>query len=437
MSNNLPSNWYWIKLGDVCNKITDGTHFTPKYTTAGIPFISVKDVYSDKIHFDNCKYISKSEHHKLSKRCHPEFGDVLITKSGTIGRVAIVPDKKDFSLFVSVALLKPKRDLIKSNFLILALKNYIYSIDISQTIKGGILKDYHIEDLKATTIPLPPLPEQKKIVEKIEELFSELDSGVASLKSAKEQIRIYRQAVLASAFSGKLIKDEHLNGIQEFNKAAEPKIDYGNNVLPAGWKWVKLRDAAQIINGYAFKSKNLIEQGKYQVIKIGNVRPGKLRLEAKPAFVNEVDEEVLKRSLLKKDDLVISLTGTRKKRDYGYVAMVANQKNLLLNQRLATIRLEKQYDPRFFLYLLRTDIFLDQFFKSETGNVGQGNVGIGGIRDSIVPTPPLKEQTKIVEEIEKRFSEADHLEKAIDESLAKSEALQQSILKKAFEGRLV
>jgi len=141
--------------------------------------------------------------------------------------------------------------------------------------------------------------------------------------------------------------------------------------------------------------------------------------------------------LLKKDDLIISLTGTRKKRDYGYVAMVTNQKNLLLNQRLAIIRLNKEYSSKYFLYLLRMNLFLDQFFRNETGNVGQGNVGINGIRESILPVPSLSQQTKIVEEIEKRFSEADNLEKAIDDSLAKSETLRQSILKQAFEGKLV
>ena len=89
--------------------------------------------------------------------------------------------------------------------------------------------------LKDLNIPLPPLYEQKKIVEKIEELFSELHSGVTSLKSAKEQIRFYRQAVLASAFSGKLIKDERLNGIQEVKMAAEPKVEYGDkNCLKGG-----------------------------------------------------------------------------------------------------------------------------------------------------------------------------------------------------------
>ncbi len=104
-ADNLPETWQWVKLGDICTKITDGTHHTPKYISEGVPFISVKDVRNYKIDFSNTKFISKEEHNELIKRCFPEEGDILITKSGTIGRLAIVPNI-EFSLFVSVALLK-------------------------------------------------------------------------------------------------------------------------------------------------------------------------------------------------------------------------------------------------------------------------------------------------------------------------------------------
>ena len=96
----------------------------------------------------------------------------------------------------------------------------------------------------------PPLPEQKKIVAKIEELFSELDNGIEQLKKAKEQLKTYRQAVLKFAFEGKLTKHERLNGIQEVNsilKAAEPEVSYNSKELPEGWKWVKLGELSESI----------------------------------------------------------------------------------------------------------------------------------------------------------------------------------------------
>ena len=87
-----------VKLNEISSKITDGTHFTPTYVQKGIHFISVKDIHNGKINFEDTKYISVDEHRELIKRCNPEEGDLLITKSGTIGRMAIVPKKSFFHI---------------------------------------------------------------------------------------------------------------------------------------------------------------------------------------------------------------------------------------------------------------------------------------------------------------------------------------------------
>ncbi|HRH44162.1 MAG TPA: restriction endonuclease subunit S, partial [Pyrinomonadaceae bacterium] len=174
-NNELSQNWEVKKLSEIADKITDGTHHTPTYTETGIPFISVKDIRDQKVYFDNCKYISADEHEELIKRCNPEEGDLLITKSGTIGRLAIVP-KVDFSLFVSVALIKLQKNKrnINQKWMLYFFEFHIAFLDIKSKIKGGVVKNYHLEDLRQVEIPLPPLAEQERIIAKIEELFSEL-----------------------------------------------------------------------------------------------------------------------------------------------------------------------------------------------------------------------------------------------------------------------
>lgn len=101
---NLPEAWGWATLDQIMKKIVDGTHHTPTYIENGVPFLSVKDIRDENIYFDNCKYISPSEHEVLCQRCKPEPGDILVTKSGTIGRCAVIETNRSFSLFVSVAL---------------------------------------------------------------------------------------------------------------------------------------------------------------------------------------------------------------------------------------------------------------------------------------------------------------------------------------------
>jgi len=199
----LPNNWVWVKLDNLCSKITDGTHKTPKYIDSGVPFISVKDIYDNQISFDNTKFISQEEHNELYKRCNPEYDDILLTKSGTIGRTAVIKTKNEFSLFVSVALLKNYKNIIDSSYLSLNIQDFFNKINISQTIKGGVIKNYHITDMKEQLIPLPPLEEQQEIVRILDEVL-ENENKVKELLELEEKIDILEKSILNKAFKGEL-----------------------------------------------------------------------------------------------------------------------------------------------------------------------------------------------------------------------------------------
>jgi type I restriction enzyme, S subunit len=212
--------------------------------------------------------------------------------------------------------------------------------------------------------------------------------------------------------------------------------DVKDGELPKGWKQVQIREVADTFGGYAFKSLDFVSRGKYQVLRMGNVRPGTIRYSESPVYLNDVDENILNRALLQLDDVIITQTGTRKKRDYGFTALI-QKTNLLLNQRIAAIRFKKTYLPKFFLYFSWTDFFKDQFFANETGNVGQGNVGMKAVTETLIPYCSLEEQRLIVSELESKLTVCDKIEETISRSLQQVETLRQSILKKAFEGRLV
>ena len=152
---------------------------------------------------------------------------------------------------------------------------------------------------------------------------------------------------------------------------------------------------------------------------------------------NEVEGNILEKYLLKKGDCLITLTGSRGKRDYGFIAMVTDQENYLLNQRVAALRFNTDVAlPEFYLYYLSSSEYRNQFFAFETGNVGQGNVGIKALTEPLVVCPSIQEQEKIKAEIEARLSACDSIEKTVDTALQQAEAMRQTILKQAFEGRL-
>ena len=167
----IPSNWRWSCFGKMADKITDGTHSTPKYTSNGIPFLSVKDMSNGKLSFDSCKYISKEEHDILYKRCDPKLGDLLITKVGTTGVPVIVDVDFEFSLFVSVALLRFDEIRFYNKYLKYVVESRFIQNIIDENTKGMANKNWVIKKIAETPIPVPPLEEQRRIVEKIESVF--------------------------------------------------------------------------------------------------------------------------------------------------------------------------------------------------------------------------------------------------------------------------
>ena len=167
----IPDTWEWCRLGNILTKLTDGTHSTPKYTNTGISFISVKDISSGKLNFNDCKYISIDEHQKLYSRCNPELNDILLTKVGTTGIPVIVDTEKQFSLFVSVALLKFNNELIFNKYVVQLINSPLVQKQVIKNTRGVGNKNWVMRDIANTLIAIPPSNEQHRIVAKLDEYF--------------------------------------------------------------------------------------------------------------------------------------------------------------------------------------------------------------------------------------------------------------------------
>jgi type I restriction enzyme S subunit len=205
----LPDGWIWSSLAQLSAHITDGTHKTPTYVPSGVPFLSAKDIAGFKLSFDECRYIPKAEHAELSGRCAVRRGNVLITKSGTIGRVAVVDTDQVFSLFESVANV-PVTPPIDPKFVAFAAYVCIAGVFGATNQKGVAVRHLHLEDLRRVPIPLPPLAEQTRIVAEVERRLSvveELESVVAANLQRATRLR---QSILQKAFSGNLLQKDQV-----------------------------------------------------------------------------------------------------------------------------------------------------------------------------------------------------------------------------------
>lgn len=327
-------------------------------------------------------------------------GEILIvcdgSRSGYVGRA--------IDGYVGSTLAVISADGMTKEYLYYFLKGKYALLNSKQKGTGTPHLDQQV--LFKQKLSVPSVDEQKRIVARIEELFSALDNGVETLRKTKQQLAVYRQAVLTTAFEGDYLR-------------------------------VPLKQISKAISGFAFKSKLYSTDGKYIVVKIGNVKLHRFDFSRDLTRTNETDPAVLRKYLLQKGDCLLTLTGSRGKRDYGYVAMVADQDNYLLNQRVAALRFDTTIAlPEFYQYYLSSSEYRNEFFSYETGNVGQGNVGIKALTEPLVVCPSLQRQREIVDEIEAKLSVCDSIEKTVETALQQAEAMRQSILKQAFEGRL-
>lgn len=173
---SLPSNWMWTTLNQLSMQITDGAHKTPSYIASGIPFLSIANISSGS-YDETPKYISFEEHQNLIKRCKPEINDILLCRIGTLGKPFINNLNFDFSIFVSLGLIKLVNKYLSSYVkVVLDSPNSYNFIDFVKVGGGTHTFKINVEDIGKFPIPLPPIEEQNKIVKQINEILEKIDN---------------------------------------------------------------------------------------------------------------------------------------------------------------------------------------------------------------------------------------------------------------------
>lgn len=193
------SKYKVMKLEELTNLITDGEHKKPNYTEDGQPFISVVNITTGDLKFDNCKFVSTEDSFKFQKRCKPERNDILYTKVGaTYGRSAIVNTDREFSLYVSVCLIKPKSELINPIFLNHTMRRPYVKIQADKCIKGIGVPDLHLIEIKKFNIIVPPLELQNKFAE----FVKQIDKQKFEIKKSLEETQKLQESLMNKYFNG-------------------------------------------------------------------------------------------------------------------------------------------------------------------------------------------------------------------------------------------
>jgi len=318
-----------------------------------------------------------------------------------------------------------------------------------RAISGDVLRNYPIN--------LPPLPEQRAIVSKLEQLFSELDNGIACLKKGREQLKVYRQAVLKQAFEGELtkawceqqtnlpsaqellanIKSEREQAAKLQGKKLKPVIPLTQAELdvlpelPEKWNWLKLGELTLGVE-YGTSTKSL-DNGDVPVIRMGNIQQGRIEW-SNLAYTN--DKTDISKYRLTKGDVLFNRTNSPElvgKTAIYNGEMPAIFAGYLIRINQITVLLDCKY-LNFWLNSHPAKVYGNSV---KTDGVNQSNINGEKLKSYPLPYCSPQEQSQIVQEIETRLSVCDNIESTIRESLKKAEALRQSILKTAFEGKLL
>lgn len=212
----LPKGWRVVELNKVCNKIQDGSHFSPKeqFNSPGIKrykYITAKNIRNNYMDLSNLTYVDEKFHNSIYHRCNPEFGDVLLTKDGVnTGEVTLNTLHEEFSLLSSVCLFKTKTEELLSEFLKYYFQSPLGSRMITGSMTGTAIKRIILRKIKVAEILLPSLNEQYLIIEEIKERLSVCDKIEQTITQALQQSETLRQSLLQQAFEGKLVpQDPH------------------------------------------------------------------------------------------------------------------------------------------------------------------------------------------------------------------------------------
>jgi len=197
MLNKSDGSWSRNKLINYCDRITDGSHFSPKTVEKGYPYITVRDIDSSGVNFSNCKYVDKNDFEKLKKNgCSPKIDDLLFSKDGTVGKVALVDTKIDFVVLSSLAIISPNINLINPKFLYLTLKSRDF-LDVAIGKKtGAAIRRIILKNLKEIEINVPPISIQQDIVRKLDAIFIQIEKARSAYILKSDNLRSLKNAIL-------------------------------------------------------------------------------------------------------------------------------------------------------------------------------------------------------------------------------------------------
>ena len=445
--------WEARSLREVVTKLVDGSHNPPPKQDTGLPMLSARNIDRGQVLFDDYRLISESAFASENARTRIAPGDVLLTIVGTIGRTAVVPEgSQPFSLQRSVAVLTPSANLLPK-FLCYQLESPAIQKHFEANARGTAQKGVYLKTLGQTPVVLPPVDLQREIVAELEKQFSRLDEAVANLQRVKANLKRYKASVLKAAVEGRLVETEATLACEKqkkFESATEllqqafhgrrlktfSAPEQGFAALPEGWAWASVEQlAATDANsigagpfGTIFKAKDFRSEG-VPIIFLRHVSPLKY-LTHKPGFMDVGKwEELFRPYSVFGGELLITKLGeppgvcAQYPVGIGPAMVTPDVIKLSVNNQLVS--------SEYLMYYFNSDP-AKRFATGAAFGTTRTRLTLPLFREMPVPLPPMAEQVRIIDEVDRHLSILREVETEVDANLQRAQALRQATLARAF-----
>ena len=456
--NNLPKGWVETILDELIVKMSNGTTAKQIQEKTKYPVSRIETISNEFVDFVKVRYLNNPTKDIIEKY-KIEQGDILFSNINSdihLGKTAIFYENQTLIHGMNLLLIRPESRIVIPKFLNFYFK-YYRNLGKFISIAQHAVNQSSINQTKLKNLDfiIPPLNEQKRIVAKIEELFSLLDSTKEILEKTKILLKQYSQSLLKSAFEGKLVSqdpnDEPASMLLEKirrGKDSKSKIDFGmsklilekNNGLPKGWILSRMQDIVltpknDIVDGpfgSNLKATEYVDDG-IPIIRLQNVDRNQF-INKNIRYVTKEKAKQLQRHSFLKNDIVITKLGF----PVGKATLVPEylENGIIVADILRMRVLDKFVSRKFLTYLINSEIITKQFANHTQGTT-RPRVNLTKFRDFIIPLPPLNEQKRIVAKIEESFFLIHNSEKSVDALFLQNNLLKTSTLKQAFEGKLV
>ena len=388
-----------IKLSDVA-EILNGYAFKSKnYVNKGIRVIRIANVQNGYICDEKPCFYPVETQDEIQQYMLRE-GDLLVSLTGNVGRVGILnKDMLPAALNQRVCCIRINENYVLAKYLYFYFMRSQFVRECISASSGVAQLNLSPSWLKKKDIPVPPIEEQRRIVSRIEELFSELDSAVETLQKTRQQLEIYRQAVLKEAF-------------QECTVS------------------VKIEDVCIHVTDGDHMPPPKSETG-IPFIMISNIQNNKINWNNTAFVDSNYFDKIIDKRRPQQGDVLYTVTGS-----FGIPVLIDFDKKFCFQRHIALLRPNEKINQKYLYYVMQNPIVYEQARNKATGTA-QKTVGLSVLRKIEIPfVDSLVEQEKIVLNIENKMSVCDSIEKTVNECLQQAKAMRQSILKKAFEGEL-